>query len=69
MVHHPLWGIMHWFKLLVEAWILFGLAMVIWGLLWSSNLANESQPTVSKNTPAVPQSKFSANDLNKARSA
>ena len=62
-------GIMHWVKLVVEAWVLFGLVTVILGLLWTSKLTNKSQPNAVKNTSPRPLAELSADHLSKVRSA
>ncbi len=60
---------MHWVKLLVEVWILFGVVTLILGLLWTSKLTKESQPSIARNISSLPPAEFNANNLSKARSA
>jgi len=66
---HPPGGTMHWVKLLVEVWILFGVVTVISGLLWTSKLSKESQPSIAKNISPLQRAELSANNLSKVRSA
>ena len=62
-------AIMHWVKLLVEVWILFGVITVVLGLFWTSKLTNKSQSNVVKNTSSLPRAELRANNLSKVRSA
>jgi len=41
---------MHWVKLLVEVWGLFGLVSVIFGLFWTSKLNTETQHNAANRT-------------------
>jgi len=59
---------MHWVKLLVEGWILFGVITVMLGLLWTSLSTPEAQTGIVKNVPSVPSADFAAH-LSKVRSA
>jgi hypothetical protein len=55
---------MHWLKLLVEGWLMFGVVTVIAGLIWTTRLSREMNPEVSKATPR-PERQFGAASLSK----
>jgi hypothetical protein len=70
MVRSSAWGeIMHWVKWLVEVWILFGVVIVILGLLWTSKLTNKSQPKTIQTASSLPHTELSADHLSKVQSA
>ncbi|HLW89170.1 MAG TPA: hypothetical protein VKR57_11800 [Terriglobales bacterium] len=59
---------MHWLKLLLEIWVVFGVVSVVAGLIWTTRLSREMNPENSK-VPAASERKFGTASLSKARSA
>ena len=39
---------MHWLKLLMEGWVVFGIVTVITGLIWTTRLSREMDPEISE---------------------
>ncbi len=41
-------GFMHWLKLLMEGWVVFGIVTVVAGLIWTARLSREMDPEISE---------------------
>jgi|HubBroStandDraft_6_1064221.scaffolds.fasta_scaffold00208_30 hypothetical protein len=39
---------MHWLKLLMEVWVVFGVVTVVAGLIWTTRLSREMDPEISE---------------------
>jgi hypothetical protein len=39
---------MHWLKLMVEGWLVFGVVTVVIGLMWTTHLSREAEPEITK---------------------
>jgi hypothetical protein len=48
---------MHWLKLLVEGWLVFGVVTVVTGLMWTTRLSREADPEITKASP-MPERQF-----------
>lgn len=59
---------MHWLKLLVEVWLVFGAVMVVAGLMWTTRLSHEMNPEISK-VPPKSERQFRTASLSKVHSA
>ena len=59
---------MHWLKLVVEGWLLFGVVSVVVGLIWTTRLSCEMNPEVNK-VHVMPERQFGTASLAKVRSA
>ena len=50
-------GFMHSLRLLMEAWVVFGVVTVVAGLIWTARLSRELNPEISK-APPRPERQF-----------
>jgi hypothetical protein len=50
-------GFMHWLKLMVEGWLVFGVVTVVTGLMWTTHLSREVDPEIAK-APPMPERQF-----------
>jgi hypothetical protein len=48
---------MHWLKLLVEGWLVFGVVTVVTGLMWTTHLSREADSEITK-APPMPERQF-----------
>ena len=39
---------MHWLKLLMEVWAVFGVVTIVAGMIWTTRLSREMNPEVSR---------------------
>jgi hypothetical protein len=53
---------MHWLKLVMEGWVIFGVVVVAAGMIWTTRLSREMNPEVPK-VPSVPERQFGAASL------
>jgi hypothetical protein len=60
-------GFMHWLKLLMEAWVVFGVVTVVAGLIWTTRLSRAMNPEVR--VPVASERSFGAARLSKLHSA
>jgi hypothetical protein len=59
---------MHWLKLFVEGWLVFGVVTVVAGLVWTTRLSREMNPEPSKAAPMA-ERQFGTASLSKLHSA
>ncbi|MGH9498876.1 MAG: hypothetical protein ACRD3L_07010 [Terriglobales bacterium] len=59
---------MHWLKLLMEGWLVFGVVIVVAGSVWTTRLSREMSPEINK-IPAAPERQFGTASLSKLHSA
>jgi hypothetical protein len=57
LVSQTLGDFMHWFKLLLEGWVVFGIVAVAAGSIWTTRLSREMNPEISK-APPLPETQF-----------
>ncbi|MFZ0285049.1 MAG: hypothetical protein WAL32_07440 [Terriglobales bacterium] len=59
---------MHWLKLVMEGWVVFGAVTVVAGALWTSHLSRQMKPEHNK-IPAASDRQFGTASLSKITSA
>jgi len=60
---------MHFFKLLVEAWISFGVITVVLGLVWLNRMSRSSYLEIPHPRPAVKKVELEPAEFSSAQSA
>ena len=66
----PVGGEMHWIKLLVEGWVLLGIATVIVGVFWTNRQGSESnKPTTNVISPPKLRAELRPTNVSEAQSA
>jgi hypothetical protein len=59
---------MHWLKLMMEVWVVFGVMSTMAGLIWTARLSRETDPEISK-APTLPERQLATASSYKPHSA
>ncbi len=59
---------MHWLKLMMEVWVVFGVVSVVAGLMWTARLSRETDTEIS-NAPPLPERQLATASSYKPHSA
>jgi hypothetical protein len=58
----------HWLKLVLEVWVVWGVVSVVGWLIWNARLSREINPEISK-APPLPERQVATASSSKAQPA